>query len=64
MVVEIRRGMACDEGKGMMGSMQMDKKKELLQQQPHQQQPQLPGTDGPDLWSPPISADIDESNSH
>ena len=44
MVVEIGGVMACDGGKGMMGSMQMNKENELLQQQqPHQQQPQLPG---------------------
>ena len=40
MVVEIGGVMACDGGKGMMGSMQMDKEEELLQQQPKQQQPQ------------------------
>ena len=43
MVVEIGGVMACDGGKGMMESMQMDKEEELLQQQPNQQQPQLPG---------------------
>ena len=41
MVVEVRRAMARDGEKGMMGSMQMDKERELLQQQPHRQQPQL-----------------------
>ena len=43
-MVEVGRAMACDGEKGMMGSMQMDKQKELLQQQPQQHQPQLPGT--------------------
>ena len=55
--------MACDGGKGMIGSMQLDKEQELLQQQPHQQQPQLPGAAAPDPWPPPMSADLDESNS-
>ena len=63
MVVEIGGMMACDGGKGMMESMQMDKEKELLQQQPHQQQPQLPGAAAPDPWPPPMEADLDESNS-
>ena len=54
--------MARDEGKGMMGSMQMDKEKELPQQHPQQQQPQLPGAATPDPWPPPMSADLDESN--
>ena len=31
----------------------MDKKKELLRQQPHQQQPQLPGDDAPTPWPLP-----------
>ena len=43
MVVDVGRVMAGDWEKGMLGSMQMDHQKELLQQQPHQQQPQLPG---------------------
>ena len=43
--------------------MQMDKDEELLQQQPQQQQPQLPGAASPDPWPPPLSADIDENNS-
>ena len=44
--------------------MQMDKEKELLRQQPHQQQPQLPGAAGPDPWPPPMAAGlVDESNS-
>ena len=63
MVVEIGGVMAYDREKGMMGSMQMDKEEELLQQQPHQQQPQLPGAAAPDPWPPPLSADLDESNS-
>ena len=45
--------MACDGGKGMMGSMQIDKEKELLQQQPHQHQPQLPGAAAPTPWPSP-----------
>ena len=48
MVVEVGGVMACDGGKWMMESMQMDKEKELLQQQQHQQQPQLPGAAAPD----------------
>ena len=63
MVVEIGGEMACVGAKGMMGSMQMDKEEELLQQQPNQQQPQLPGAADPDPWPPPMSADLDESNS-
>ena len=55
--------MACDGGKGVMESMQMDEEQELLQQQPNQQQPQLPGVDDPDPWPPPMSAGLDESNS-
>ena len=43
--------MACGTGKGMVGSMQMDKEKELLQQQPHQ--PQLPGAAAPNTWPSP-----------
>ena len=42
--------MACDGGNGMMDSMQMDKEKELLRQQPHQQQLQLPGAAAPTPW--------------
>ena len=53
--------MACDGGKGML---EMDKKEELLQQQPNQQQPQLPGAADPDPWPPPMRAGlVDESNS-
>ena len=59
--------MAIDGGKWVIRSMQMDKQKELLQQQPHQQQPhqqqpQLPGAAAPDPWPPLMSADLDESN--
>ena len=44
--------------------MEMDKKEELLQQQPNQQQPQLPGAADPDPWLPPMAAGlVDESNS-
>ena len=51
-----------------MESMQMDKEKKLLQHQPHQQQPnqqkpQLPGAAAPDPRPPPMSTDVDESNS-
>ena len=42
-VVEVGRVMACDGGKKMMESVQMDKVKWPLQQQLQQQQPQLPG---------------------
>ena len=63
MVVEIGSVMARDGEKRIMGSMQMGKEKELLQQQPHQQQPQVPGAAAPDPWPPPMSADLDESNS-
>ena len=62
MVVEIGRVMARDGGKGMMEPMQMNKEKELLQQQPKQQQPQLPGAAAPDPWPSPSSADLDKSN--
>ena len=51
MVVEMGGVMACDGGKGMMGSMQMDKEEEPVQQ--HQQQPQLPGAAAPTLWPSP-----------
>ena len=34
-----------------------------MQRQPHQQQPELSGAAAPDLWPPPLSADLDESNS-
>ena len=47
MVVEVGGVMACDGERGMMESMQMDKEKELPRQQPHQQQPQLPGAAAP-----------------
>ena len=61
MVVEIGGVVACDGGKWMM---EMEKKEELLQQQPNQQQPQLPGAADPDPWPPPMAADlVDESNS-
>ena len=53
--------MACDGEKGMM---EMNKEEELLQQQPNQQQPQLPGAVDPDPWPPPMPAGlVDESNS-
>ena len=54
--------MACDGGKGMIGSMQMYKEEELLQQQPLQQQPQPPGIAAPHPWPRLLSADYDESN--
>ena len=61
MVVEIGGVVACDGGKGMM---EMDKKEELLQQQPNQQQPQLPGAADPGPWPPRMAAGlVDESNS-
>ena len=61
MVVEIGGVVACDGGKGMM---EMDKKEELLQQQPNQQQPQLPDAADPDPWPPSMPAGlVDESNS-
>ena len=41
----------------------MHKEEELLQQQPNQQQSQLPGAVDPDPWPPPMSAALDESNS-
>ena len=62
-VVEVGGVMACDGEKGMMEFMQMGKEEELLQQQPNQQQPQLPGAADPDPWPPPMSAGLDESNS-
>ena len=37
--------------------MQMDKEKALRQQQPQQQQPQLPVATAPDLWPHPISGE-------
>ena len=61
MVVEVGGVMACDGGKGIMESTQMDKEEELLQQQPNQQQPQLPGAADPDQWPPPMAASLDES---
>ena len=61
---EVGRVMARDGEKEMMGSMRIDKQKDLLQQQPQpQQRPQLPGAAAPDPWPPPMSADLDESNS-
>ena len=63
MMVEIGGVMEFDGGKGMMESMQMDKEKELLQQQPHQQQPKLPGAAAPDPWPSPMPAGLDERNS-
>ena len=57
------RGMACDRGRGMMRSMQMDKEEELLQQQPNQQQPQQSSAADPDPWPPQTSAGLDENNS-
>ena len=63
MVVVIGGMTACDGGKGIMESIQMDKKEELLQQQPNQQQPQLPGAADPDPWPPPMAASLDESKS-
>ena len=53
MVVEVGGVIACDGEKGMMESMQMDKEKELLRQQTHQQQPQLPGAAAPTPWPLP-----------
>ena len=53
MVVDIGRVMARDGEKGMMGFMQMDTEKELLQQPPHQQQLQLPGAAAPTPWPSP-----------
>ena len=50
MVVDVGGVMACDGEKGMVESMQMDKDKELLRQQPHQQQPHLPGAAAPTPW--------------
>ena len=50
-MVKVGGVMACDGEKGVE-SMQMDKEEELLQQQPNQQQPQLPGAADPDLWPP------------
>ena len=63
MVVEIGGVMGCDGGKGMMESMQIDKEGELLQQQPNQHHPQLPGAADLDPWPPPMAAGLDESNS-
>ena len=62
-VVEVGGVMACDGGKGVMGSMQMGKQEEVLQQQPNQQQPQLPCAADPDPRPPPMSAGVDESKS-
>ena len=60
-MVEIGGVVACDGGKGMM---EMDKKEELLQQQPNQQQAQLPGAADPGPWPPPMAAGLaDGSNS-
>ena len=65
-VVEVGGVVACDGEKGMM---EMDKKEELLQQQPNQQQPnqqqpQLPGVADTDPWPPPMAAGlVDENNS-
>ena len=64
MVVEVGRVMARDGGNGMVRYMQMNNRKELIQQQPQQQQPHLPGAAAPDPWPPPLSADLDESNSN
>ena len=52
-MVEVGGVMACDGGKRMMESMQMDKEKELLRQQPHQQQPKLPVAAAPNPWPLP-----------
>ena len=62
-VVQVGGVMVCDGRKGMMKSMQMDKEEELLQQQPNQQQPQLPGAADQDPWPPLMSSGLDESNS-
>ena len=60
-VVEVGGVMACDGGKWMM---EMDKKEELLQQQPNQQQPRLPGAADLNPWPPLMAAGlVDESNS-
>ena len=61
MVVEAERVIVRHGGKGMMGSMQMDKQKELRQQP--QQHPQLPGAAALDPWPPPMQADLNEINS-
>ena len=60
--VEIAGVIACDGGKWMMGHMQMDKEKEMLQQHAHQHYPQLPGADATDPSAPLLSADLVESN--
>ena len=60
-VVEVGGVMACDGEKGMM---EMNEEEELLQQQPIQQQPQLPGAVDTVPWPPPMPAGlVDESNS-
>ena len=53
MLVEVGGVEARDGGKGMIWSMPIDKEKELLRQQPHQQQPQLPGAAAPNPWPLP-----------
>ena len=63
MVVEIGGVMACDREKRMMASIQMDNEKELLQQQPQHQQPQLPGAAAPDPWPPSIAAEDERQES-
>ena len=50
MVVEVGGVMARARGEEMMESIQMDKEKELLRQQPHQQQPQLPSAVAQTPW--------------
>ena len=52
-MVEVGGVLSCDGEKGMMESIQMDKEKELLRQQPHPQQPQLPGAAAPNPWRLP-----------
>ena len=60
--------MSCDVGKGMMESMQIDKsmqinkEEEMLQQQPNQQQPQLPGAANPYPWPSPMPTGLEERN--
>ena len=61
-VVEVERVISFDGDKGIMESMTMDTQEELLQQQPKQQQSQLPGAAAPNPWPLPLSVDLDERN--